>query len=218
MAELIQLDAAAKLVGKSEVTLRRLVKSGKVKAHKEKTLTGFIYRVDSAEVLSYYNLREEAVAGAIASTQQVETPEQPKATVASVESVPGHGEEHKPAHTGHAIPSNGKMRLAVANETGNSAEYWLKRAEVYEEKYHHELQKVSQMREELGVWRGRAEHAQAMLMKMLPAAGNPIEVPAGTPAKQSKKESSSWAVVYITAVSVIFVLTAIALGYIFLSK
>ena len=199
MAELLQLDAAAALVGKSEVTLRRLVKSGKVKAHKEKTLTGFIYLIDKDEVQSYYHQRDAAFAGALHGEPE--------------EKAEAH-EEKQEVVPGHAIPSKGKMRLAVANETGNSAEYWLKRAEIYEEKYLGEIQKVSQMREELGIWRGRAEHSQAMLLKMLPAAHSPIEVPAGAPVSQ--KGSSNAAAFYVVGMAIIFIATAASLTYVLL--
>lgn len=144
MADLIQLDAAAALVGKSEVTLRRLIKAGKIPVHKEKTLTGFMYLVNPAQVKAYYQGK-----GADLPEETDEPAEQPAQSKVS------------------------GRRLAVAGESGNEMEYWQKRAETYEERYHGELQKHSQTREELGVWRGRAEHAQAMLMKMLPA---PAEV------------------------------------------
>ena len=61
MPELLPLDAAATAVGKSEVTLRRLVKSGKVPAEREQTITGFIYRVDPEAIKAYYAERETEV-------------------------------------------------------------------------------------------------------------------------------------------------------------
>lgn len=52
---LITLKEAAGLVGKSELTIRRLVKSKKLTSQKEKTPTGFSYLVDEASLRSYYN-------------------------------------------------------------------------------------------------------------------------------------------------------------------
>jgi hypothetical protein len=66
-----------------------------------------------------------------------------------------------------------QVRIAVAGETGGQAEYWQKKAELYEDKYLNELTGHAQTREDLGVWRGRAEQAQSMLLKLLP---NPQEV------------------------------------------
>ena len=59
MPELLPLDTAAAAVGKSEVTLRRLVKAGKIPAEREQTITGFIYRVDPEVIKAYYAEREK---------------------------------------------------------------------------------------------------------------------------------------------------------------
>jgi hypothetical protein len=169
MAELLQLDAAAKLVGKSEVTLRRLVKAGKVNAQKEKTLTGFIYLIDAEEVRKYYGVKKSA---------------QP---------TPRHTEKPAPQadqeeEQRHAVESKGRVRVAVSGDQGDPVDYWLKRAETYEERYHRELQKTSELREELGLWRGRAEHAHSLLIKLIPAPntveiGGQKSVPHAAPAK-----------------------------------
>jgi hypothetical protein len=143
MAELIQLDAAARLAGKSEVTIRRAIKAGKLTAEKQKTQTGFIYLVDAAAVREVFGTRGAAKPAAEPAGEPEENPR-------------------------HAMESQGKVRVAVSGITGNPSEYWAKRAETYEERYHHELQRNGQLREELGLWRGRAEHAQSLLMKLLP--------------------------------------------------
>lgn len=154
MAEFIHLDAAAKLVGKSEVTIRRLVKAGKVTAKKEKTHTGFIYLVDPEEVRGYYGMRGSLKLGSDPAPR------------AEVEPDP---EPEEP--TKHAVATQGRVRVAISGVQGDPVEYWVKRAETYEERYHHEVQNTAHLREELGLWRGRAEHAQALLMKLLPGPG-----------------------------------------------
>lgn len=161
MAELLHLDAAAKLVGKSEVTLRRLVKAGKIAVEKEKTTTGFVYLVDADEVQRYYGVRRSAQ-----TTPKTESKHDPE--------VP------------HAVESQGRVRVAVSGDQGSTMDYWLKRAETYEERYYKEVQKTGELREELGLWRGRAEHAQGLLIKLLPAP-NTVEVntPQATPVQQT---------------------------------
>jgi len=53
---LITLKEAAQIVGKSELTIRRLVKAKKVNSQKQKTATGFSYLVDEDDLKSFYNL------------------------------------------------------------------------------------------------------------------------------------------------------------------
>lgn len=154
MAELLHLDAAAKLVGKSEVTLRRLVKAGKVSAAKEKTPTGFIYKVDADEIKRYYGVRGSLNLGSDPA---------PRAEVEPEPQAPKTQEPETPKQS-----SGGKVRVAVASGQGDPVEYWLKRAETYEDRYYKEVQSTAHLREELGLWKGRAEHAQALLMKLLP--------------------------------------------------
>lgn len=188
MADHIQLDAAAALVGKSEVTLRRLIKAGKIPVKKEKTLTGFIYLVNPDDVTAYY--QGKGADGADID----EAPEMPE-----------------PAAPQAAASNTPMRRLAVAGEAGGATEYWQKRAEIYEERYHGEMQKHSQTREELGVWRGRAEHAQAMLMKMLPS---PTEVTSSEAPKEQVpapvQNNGSWVIVFLSIVVTISCLVLIA--------
>lgn len=188
MADPIQLDAAAALVGKSEVTLRRLIKAGKIPVTKEKTLTGFIYLVNPDDVTAYYQ-------GKGADGDDIPEAPEPVPQATPVGNVP-------------------VRRLAVAGESGNAAEYWQKRAEVYEERYHGEMQKHSATREELGVWRGRAEHAQAMLMKMLPS---PTEVTTEKRTEQTPEppvKNGAWVITFLSIVVTISCLVLIAgVGY-----
>jgi hypothetical protein len=156
MAEYIHLDAAAKLAGKSEITVRRLVKAGKVTAEKEKTNTGFVYLVDPDEVRGYYGMRGSLNLG---------SDPVPRAEV-EPDPEPIYDEPVK-----HAVSTAGRVRVAVSGIEGNPVEYWVKRAENYEERYHVEVQNTAHLREELGLWKGRAEHAQALLMKLLPGPG-----------------------------------------------
>lgn len=170
MAELLQLDAAAARAGKSEVTLRRLIKAGKIPAHKEKTLTGFIYMVDPDHIRAYYAGKAEDIPESVTPAPETEAPATEKK---------------------EAIPSasaNEGRRVAIATDSTSPNEYWQKRAENYEHKYYQELEKNATAREELGVWRGRAEHAQAMLMKMLPAA--PEVVQSEKTVAEPKKEAT----------------------------
>jgi hypothetical protein len=194
MAELIPLDTAAKQVGKSEVTIRRLVKAGKISAQKVKTLTGFVYRVDPQEVRAYYGKRGPSAAPnqpTERSAPAAAPPNQPEA--ASQPSAPYQAEEPQPSvppikeEVRHAVTSNGKVRVAVSDAEGDPLSYWLRRAETYEERYHKELERSSTLREELGLWRGRAENAQALLMKLLPAP-NTVEV---TSTRQAANQPSA---------------------------
>jgi hypothetical protein len=190
MAEPIQLDAAAALVGKSEVTLRRLIKAGKIPVQKEKTLTGFMYLVNPDDVTAYY-----AGKGGDASFDDMMDMPEP-ITPRQSQSVP----LNTPAR-----------RLAVAGESGNPTEYWQKRAESYEDRYHGEMQKHSQTREELGVWRGRAEHAQAMLMKMLPS---PTEVTTSDSRKEEApivvQSETSWLITFLSIIVTVACIVLIA--------
>jgi hypothetical protein len=184
MADPIQLDAAAALVGKSEVTLRRLIKGGKIPFHKERTPTGFIYQVDPDVVLAYYNKREADlfIAGAF--------------------------EEASPATEEVVTP---RVRVAVASDSGDPKEYWQKRAESYEDRFHHEVKNHAQTREDLGVWRGRAEQAQSMIVKLLPAPGEVRVEQADplVPASQVKRTESS---TLVAVLSTIIVLALLGVG------
>jgi hypothetical protein len=189
MATYTQLDQAAKEVGKSEVTLRRLVKAGKISHRKEKTLTGFIYLVDPKEVLRHYH----AEGG---ETEAGETDAEPQ------------------TNTSHDAQPARQIRLAVTGESGNLSEYWQKRAETYEERYYQELENEGKLREELGVWRGRAEQAQNMLVKLLPAPESQ------TPAAPVKEEATMpfWMVAAVMGVSVVVVGAGILAAYLIFSR
>jgi hypothetical protein len=52
---MITLKEACEITEKSEVTIRRLVKKGKVTSRKDKTSTGFVYLIDKESLLLYYN-------------------------------------------------------------------------------------------------------------------------------------------------------------------
>lgn len=157
MAHFVQLDVAAKEVGKSEVTLRRLIKSGKVGHRKEKTLTGFIYLVDVEQVRAYYEQHQ----GTPVEVEKLSSEDLEKTTEATLS-------EEERARRAEAREER-TVRLAVTGESGSMAEYWQKRAQAFEERYHRELARHAEAREEMGVWRGKAEQAQEMLSKLLPA-------------------------------------------------
>lgn len=181
MAELIQLDKAAALAGKSEVTLRRLIKAQKIPFQKEKTLTGFIYLVDPEEVRKFYNIKVDS---APKSTEEL--PKSPS--------------------------SQSGVRIAVAGDSGNANEYWQKKSELYEDRYQQELIKHSNTREELGVWRGRAEQTQSMLMKLLPAPGD-VEVQ--RPQVQHVEARPFWTWTTFFLMTVFVIVLASAVGYMY---
>lgn len=159
MANFLPLDKAAALTSKSEVTLRRLIKAGKVPSQKEKTLTGFIYLIDPEAVKSYYKRRDGVI-------EEVSTTEETDGQTISA------GKEETVSEA-KSDELNRPVRVAVAGESGSATEYWQKKYEMYEERYNREVEKHAQTREELGLWRGRAEQAQSMLVKILPA-GNQV--------------------------------------------
>lgn len=195
MAIRVQLENAARQVRKSEVTVRRLIKAGKVPFEKQKTLTGFIYLVDPDEIRHFYQNR-----GVVSPTTKVET--------------------EKPNFQPKAEPDTETpvKRVAISDETGNSTGYWQKRSDLYEERYNQEMGKHAQAREELGVWRGRAEQTQSMLMKLLPAPENTFSTSTGTgdsspfSVKEEEKEASVAQTVmvqkenYTTLISVVAIL------------
>lgn len=187
MAALVQLDEAANLVGKSEVTLRRLIKAGKVPFHKEKTLTGFIYLIDPEQVRAYYDGRPLE---AVTATEEPEVESQSEGSRRS------------------------SVRVAVAGESGNFSEYWQKKAEIYEERYTQEMSRHAHTREELGLWRGRAEQAQSMLVKLLPA---PVQEKApasvAAPAKKVGDESVSATTVIMMVVLLLAIFGVAAFLY-----
>lgn len=207
MAESLQLDKAAALVGKSEVTLRRLIKAGKIPFEKEKTLTGFIYRVKPADVRAYYK-QKDGDSPVEEVEQEMEIPITRKGTEESV--------EHDPAdvHRVESRGSNPRVRVAIADETGNSYEYWQKKSEVYEEKYNQEVTRHAQTREELGVWRGRAEQAHSMLLKLLPAPGGEVEVRPSSARSSSDSNPSrgdgTWVATLVVSFTLIIIIIAAA--------
>lgn len=162
MATYIQIDQAAREAGKSEITVRRLIKANKISHKKEKTLTGFIYLVDPEEIRRYYGGTPIA-------------PKPPVADEPETEAISAEEEQ---------IPSR-QIRVAVTGETGSLTEYWQKRAEAFEDRYNHSLEKQGQLREEIGLWRGRAEQAQDMLAKLLPASTE-----SSMPAASAKKPAT----------------------------
>ncbi|MEI6478434.1 MAG: hypothetical protein WCO52_05615 [bacterium] len=181
MAELMQLDRAAAAAGKSEVTLRRLIKAGKIPFHKEKTLTGFIYMVDPDQVRAFYS-------GAPIEIKPESVPVDEESDATEPASIPTHA-----------------IRVAVAGESGAAHEYWQKKADMYEDKYNDEVVKHSQAREELGVWRGRAEQSQAMLMKLLPASSDAAQPQAPVvPAK----EGGGWLMTVLMTVLIVLMAAA----------
>jgi hypothetical protein len=188
MAELLQLDKAAAQVGKSEVTLRRLIKAGKIPYQKEKTLTGFIYLVDPEKVRSYYQIRGGGMFSDEGNLESENVFASMQADAPQPEYMPNMGEP---------------IRVAVANESGDQSSYWQKKADLYEDKYNTEVVRHSQTREELGVWRGRAEQSNSMLLKLLPSP-QVAQVSAGsapaTPVLKDKKVAevtpiSTWSTV-----------------------
>lgn len=204
MADMMQLDKASAAVGKSEVTLRRLIKAGKIPFQKEKTLTGFIYQVDPDQVKAYYQMRE---GGLFAEDSQ------------DLFVVDDGDEEIRPLPQSHQGQSVAVKRVAIAGESGSASEYWQKKSESYEDKYNNEVVRHSQTREELGVWRGRAEQSQSMLMKLLPA---PTEVEirqtpqnSERPVVARKDELSISTVILIT---ILIVLLLVAIGAVFYLK
>lgn len=195
----MQLDRAAVMSGKSEVTLRRLIKSGKVPFEKRKTLTGFIYMVDPELVKKYYATRNGGV------YKEDGTPQE---------------EEDFGSSNNIASTRKDKVRVAVVGESGDESEYWRKKAESYEEKYYNELTSNAKMHEELGVWRGRAEHAQAMLIKLLPS---PREVDVvdevvkttNVAKKDQSNEGLLWTIVILISVVGVATITGLLLYYFF---
>ena len=137
MPELLPLDAAAAVVGKSEITLRRLIKTGKVPAEREQTITGFIYRVDPELVKAYYSQREAEMEAA--APVAVEAP-------------------------------GTTNRLAVSTQKQDNEDYWRKRAERYEQKYDESVKAHLHTKEEVGMWRAKAEHASQAPVPMAKAA------------------------------------------------
>ena len=61
MADLIPLTAAAALVGKSEISIRRLITAGKVPVHKEQSADGVVYMLDPKKLRAFYVERDAAV-------------------------------------------------------------------------------------------------------------------------------------------------------------
>ncbi len=223
----VHLDQAARQVGKSEVTVRRLVKAGKISHRKEKTLTGFIYLVDPTEISHYYGDRGSSSEDFAQQLREAgaEVVEEVRVHHAKPleSSTEDHGEQAQ-AESG----STRQIRVAVASESGNLSEYWQKRAETYENRYHQTLETQSKLREELGVWRGRAEQAQNMLVKLLPAPAAPTSTPEPEkepekpvePKKAEKPENSSgtWVVALLAVIAGLFAVALTAAAFYVLSR
>ena len=188
MADPLQLDAAAALVGKSEVTLRRLIKAGKIQYNKEKTPTGFIYTVDPDVVRDYYRGRDADILTSAAATATVE-PETPPEDMT------------RPT-------ADGAVRVAVASDNFTPGEYWQKRSENYEERFNSEVKSHAQTREDLGVWRGRAEQAQSMVAKLLPAPEGVEVHQDGTDmvARKEKNMSAEMPLILVVLLTILIVL------------
>jgi|GEM_PF-5236755 len=194
MATYIQLDQAAKEVGKSEITVRRLIKGAKISHRKEKTLTGFIYLVDPEEIQRYYSTGQPEHAIPLEEKELEEAP-----------------------HSHDAEVTARQIRVAVTGESGNLSEYWQKRAETYEDRYYQELESQAKLREELGAWRGRAEQAQNMLVKLLPAPEQKAEV---VPQAPQKEESSlpTWVLLLILGIGAVILVFAVYVAYVVFTR
>jgi hypothetical protein len=109
------------------------------------------------------------------------------------------------------------VRVAVASESGTAIDYWQKKAENYEEKYYKELASHSQTREELGTWRGRAEQAQAMVLKLLPA---PQEVSVENRQGQERQANTSngWVIGLVVGLILVFLIGGSGVIYLLLRK
>jgi hypothetical protein len=198
----IQLEAAARQVGKSEITLRRLIKAAKISHRKERTITGFVYLVSPEEVLAYYQqgglggVIEEAMAEDVAQ-HRVSPQESPE---------PGDSARQR------------QVQVSVESTAPDMSEYWQKRSEVYEDRYNQEVIRHTQVREELGSWRGKAEQTQEMLSKLLPAMAE-TQQQAATVAeaytKEIKKARSTitWLSVVTSALFVTLVITVALFVY-----
>lgn len=214
----VQLDQAARQVGKSEVTVRRLIKAGKISHRKEKTLTGFIYLVDPSEISRYYGDR-----GSSAEDFAQQMRESGAEVVEEVRI--NRGESRAESQESEQGPgSTRQIRVAVAGESGNLSEYWQKRAETYESRYHQALESQSKLREELGAWRGRAEQAQNMLIKLLPAPTPPSsQEPKPTQVEKpqmpeiAQQSGSVWIVGLLAVIAGLFVVALVA-GFYVLSR
>jgi len=216
MAELVQLDKAASMVGKSEVTLRRLIKANRIPFQKEKTLTGFIYMVDPSDVKTYYLNRDGEVNAATSDKngqerlafEGTEIPIKKQ----RIEEVPIQDEVELPKED--IAPA--RIYQAQNPDGGAYVEYWQKRAETYEDRYTNEVGKHAQTREELGVWRGRAEQAHSMLLKLLPS-GQDVEVKkqdSNHPEYQAQSTGlASWMIPVIVGLITLLILAVIGVVY-----
>jgi hypothetical protein len=192
-AHYIQLEAAARQVGKSEITLRRLIKSAKISHRKEKTITGFVYLVDPQEINTYYDQ------GGVSEIIEEAVAEEALREEVSVDA--------------NSVPPQRQIRVAVESAAGDMSEYWQKRSEVYEERYNQEVSRHAQAREEVGVWRGKAEQAQELLGTLLPAMTETQQA-AATAAELHQQEIGkaqrkiTWLSVLFTAAMVTLILSS----------
>lgn len=223
----VHLDQAARQVGKSEVTVRRLVKAGKISHRKEKTLTGFIYLVDPTEISHYYGDRGSSSEDFAQQLREAGAEVVEEVRIHHAKPLEGNSEDQAQGESG---PTR-QIRVAVAGESGNLSEYWQKRAETYENRYHQTLETQAKLREELGVWRGRAEQAQNMLVKLLPAPAAPtpptpepvVERPQEKPEeikKVEKQEASSntWVVALLAVIAGLFAVALAAATFYVISR
>jgi hypothetical protein len=172
----LSIDKASKETGKSEITLRRLIRGEKIVFKKEKTHTGFMYLIDTESVLKHYAAAE--------ATQIAQQKEQ---------------EEKKATQKSNSVRSDG----------GHST-FWHQKSEMYEEKYLSEVAKHSETKQELGLWRGRAEQAQSMVVKLLPAAQ---EVAVQEPVVAPEPTKSELGVaLQITALIALTLITCVAIA------
>lgn len=181
---MVSLAEAALISGKSEITIRRLVKSGKVPFAKEATQTGFNYTVDADAVRAYYG-------------QEAAPASQPKQEVSQAT----------------AVQSDSRVRVAVADESGSSVAYWHKRAEGYEQRFHAQVKTNADLREQVGLWKGRAENAQAMLIKLLPPPSDTVEVQQGKARPEAPENDKRLQVI---GAGVLLLLGLAAIGFSFL--
>lgn len=166
MGQQVSLEDAAREVGKSLITIRRAVKSGKLHHQKIKTLTGFVYTVDVAEAKAFFNGRSSVPYHAV--TEELKQIKQElRADHQENPNPTGYSDPTRPQPVPPVQNTQSKYRIAVAGESGSLTEYWQKRAEAYEERYYRELTKHSETREELGVWKGKSENAETMFQKLL---------------------------------------------------
>lgn len=153
--DLLTLREAADLAGKSEQTIRRMIKSGRLTPHKQQTQTGFNYLVNRYEVAQLFGTdssdSESAVGTATVSEPAPAPPVEPATTQSTQD--PDRQPNHESASQPSQSDGGGDVPSSPATPPPDVASFW--------------QNQVDRLQTELETTRAKGEERQNQLVDEL---------------------------------------------------